>query len=250
MRFFANDSTKKTRVRWSFIAADVPSVGRVGNWGPRNWDLSDAWQEFPLGELRRRSWKNGLPKQQFISGKTPCGSIDEWLNGADATQPVQQFWTGTHTPICCPFPPLYGDGGEAIGGADGIAACPSCGDPPLLVFLRFSVSVVACPLVDGLVVPLTLTAVPCCTPGFDLPLWESEIIPFPIGPLRFAVTCGQGTGALLAMVICDATCGALNEGVNWLLNGCNPLDVTPIVTSFAGFVVGCIGSTIDVELIT
>lgn len=142
-RFFRDDPLSVLDIQWSFVPEITPGMPFAHAFGSRTWDIGE--EEEPLiGELDGpRRWEGGLPPFPLpIIGPSwkdnlgLCGSEEQWKQGALTTDPVRPLWPFTGVKQCCKKPPIWANGGVAVGRLLGVV-CGSCNDCPKLLFAQF-----------------------------------------------------------------------------------------------------------------
>jgi hypothetical protein len=87
MRFFENDLTIETPVKWYFTSPDAKWCGLPNVFNSRNWyGGTIGWPLLGEVEGAARPWSNGSGGCQ--TGKGPFGSEDQWLEGASTSEAV------------------------------------------------------------------------------------------------------------------------------------------------------------------
>jgi len=148
---FADDVDQLTKIRWYFTEPGTPALPFDTPFSSRTWDIRENLVP-DLGEKRARKWRGGLPPFPVSLGG-PCGTEEQWNEGASVDDEIPDTWPGSLVPVCCPPPSPVGPGGIAWGGTlthnlqrGGIAwggeidtgvivsCCPSSAVPTELVF--------------------------------------------------------------------------------------------------------------------
>ncbi len=166
----------------------MPFVERPYFFPPRNWDLQE-WIHDDLGEHKHRVWKNGEPPYPVNIGKQPCGSIDQWANGASVNDAIPLDWIDSKVPSCCPEPPWAAIGGEALGGAEQAMPCGPCAALPLVFTMIMGSNGPPCPAVDGIEVEMHFDDSPCFGGTNYEPFFRSDSVVINGIPGIFIVGC-------------------------------------------------------------
>jgi hypothetical protein len=221
MRFFRDDPTRVTIVDWYYTGSSTV-VPYPSAFCRRVWEYPYE-NQVPVGEVAY-SWKWRTPLPPFsISYGSPCGTAEQWSEGALTTDPVPPVYPGTTTPRCCPPPDVGVYGGVEVGGLQTPFVCSICKfeEPLTLFWSEDPIFFTPCLGQSGMF-PLTRFSTVSPIQNCNNICWISGVVTF------MGVTC--------IIALCDPT-NAQGTGFQMsILDPVNPFGVPPLF-----FVNGTIG---------
>jgi len=135
MRPFQDDPRRTISVQWYFTDPKTPTINLPSSFGTECWELGDKWTDNPVGELQPRTYEKGQPPFPIDTGKTPCGTSNQWQFGALSTDPMPGDYPFSTVPLCCPAPPQEMTGGVAIGTINVAVRCGYCANIPNVAYV-------------------------------------------------------------------------------------------------------------------
>lgn len=154
MRFFSDDPTKITRVDW--YKTTGPNMPFASSFGSKTYDRIEGLVPLPIGEVEgTQKWRGWNPPYPIDPGP-PCGTSQQWAQGATAADPIPAQQPGSLLPVCCPPAPEGGLVGVGIGESSFVTPC--CAEPvPGIVFLSMGApSFSTCADLNNAVIPLLI----------------------------------------------------------------------------------------------
>lgn len=126
-RFYKDDPTKLTTIKWYFTPILTPAVPYAHPFGQRVWDEREGEPQPQLGEVYgTRSYYNGKPLNYFTDYGL-CGRQEQWEQGCLTTDTIPPKYHGTDVPTCCGVP--WDLDPFAVAYCCDCCDCNCCGDP-------------------------------------------------------------------------------------------------------------------------